>query len=69
MRRNKSPKILGYSETNWSLKLLSKHLYKLTGIDVSYVWIRKLLLMQKIRFTRPKLYLAGPDSDYDLKKT
>ena len=65
----KSPRLCGYEQSNWSCGLLAKHLAKQTKIEVSHDWVRILLRRLGFRCGRGKLDVVSPDPAYDIKKT
>jgi len=65
---HKSPKLFGYSKTNWTLQLLAKHMRTETGVRICFQRVHQILSSHKIVFRRPKLHLVSPDPEYDFKK-
>lgn len=65
---HKSPLLLGYPRTAWTLALLTEVMEGRTGVTLSRERVRQLLLKNSMRFRRAKLRVASNDPEYDVKK-
>lgn len=62
-----SPTAFGYLKNEWSVRLLSKHLTKETGITISKSLLWNILKELKIVYKRPKAVVKSRDPDYEEK--
>jgi len=65
---HKSPLLLGYPRTSWTLALLAEVMEERTGISLSRERIRQLLLKNGMRFRRAKLRVVSDDPLYEEKR-
>jgi transposase len=62
------PRALGEAYSLWTLQRLADYMSKETGIGVTNVTVRQILLEQGIVLSRPQHTVSSPDPEYDLKK-
>lgn len=62
------PRALGEAYSLWTLQRLADYMSKETGIRVTNVTVRQILLEQGIVLSRPQHTVSSPDPEYDLKK-
>jgi transposase len=62
------PRSLDEPYSLWTLQRLADYMTKETGIQVTNVTVRELLLAQGIVLSRPQHTVSSPDPDYELKK-
>ena len=62
------PRALGESSSLWTLQRLADYMAGETGIRITNVTVREILLAQGIVLRRPQHTVSSPDPDYELKK-
>lgn len=62
------PNFFGHLKSEWSLRFLSRHLSKETGIKVSKSHIHRILTESGIKFKRPKATINNRNPAYYRKK-
>ncbi|MEM0343593.1 MAG: IS630 family transposase [Thermoplasmata archaeon] len=65
---HKSPLLLGYPRTGWTLALLAEVMEERTGVVLSRERVRQILLKNGMRFRRAKLRVVSDDPLYESKK-
>jgi len=63
----KSPRLFGYLKNGWSVRLLSRHLTRETGVKISKSHVWRILHEADIVHKRPKATVESPDPDYGRK--
>lgn len=63
----KGPRAFGYLKNEWSIRLLSRHLTRELGIEVSRAHVWRILRELGIVYKRPKAVVKSPDPDYEEK--
>jgi transposase len=62
------PRALDEPYSLWTLQRLADYMAQETGIRVTQVTVREILLAQGIVLSRPQHTVSSPDPDYQLKK-